>query len=370
MAKRSGQAGTVVRKGLKWHLRYLHDTPEGRVRKSVPLGDVSDLTKTEAKRLGAQWLHEQGINTPEHAQRAYVVPTFDSALQKWQEARLVAFKPSGKSSSEYVVNKHILPRFRGMLLERLDKHIVQLWINDLSASGLAPKTVSNVVKLLKSILNWSEIGTRDWRLRMPDIPDDEQRWFTPEEVERIIETANGQYKVLFRLAYASGMRAGELFGLHADDFDFEAGTVKVQRSTFKNIETTPKSKKGRRTIYLDSRTLEEVKTLLGDRTSGRLFMTKIGSPLKVGEVGRYVLGPICKKLGIPHGGMHAFRHGRVSLMQDAGVNEKVIQTEIGHSSLRMTRRYTHFTDQQRRMLAEKLSVVSVPMSQVAVAASK
>jgi integrase len=68
-------------------------------------------------------------------------------------------------------------------------------------------------------------------------------------------------------------------------------------------------------------------------------MTKLGTPLKVGDVNKYVL-PICKKLEIPHGGMHAFRHGRVSKMQDEGVNEKIIQLEVGHSSLRMTRRYT------------------------------
>jgi len=52
------------------------------------------------------------------------------------------------------------------------------------------------------------------------------------EVEKIVEAAEGQYKVLFRLAYASGMRAGELFGLHVTDFDFDSGTVRVQRAHF------------------------------------------------------------------------------------------------------------------------------------------
>jgi integrase len=85
-------------------------------------------------------------------------------------------------------------------------------------------------------------------------------------------------------------------------------------------------------------------------------MTKLGTPLKVGDVNRYVLRPICKKLGIPHGGMHAFRHGRVSKMQDEGVNEKIIQLEVGHSSLRMTRRYTHFSHEQRRATAERLAI--------------
>jgi hypothetical protein len=99
------------------------------------------------------------------------------------------------------------------------------------------------------------------------------------------------------------------------DLKFGAGTVRVTRSTFRNIEDSPKSKKGRRTIYLDSRTPGGVRALLADRTSGRVFMTKLGTPLKVGDVDRYVLRPICKKVGIPHGRMHAFRHGRVSKMQ-------------------------------------------------------
>lgn len=88
----------------------------------------------------------------------------------------------------------------------------------LSASGLKPKTVSNVVKVLKSVLNWNDVGTRDWRLRLPQIPEIEQRWFTSEEVERIIEAAEGQYKVLFRLAYHTGCRCGELFALRVENF--------------------------------------------------------------------------------------------------------------------------------------------------------
>jgi len=355
MGKRSGQAGTPVRKGNFWHIRYLADTPDGRKRKSYPIGRCDEMTKTQARRLGAEYLSKIGINTPQHLAKALAAPTFDSALTKWKVARLPGFKPSGRTTSEYTVGKHIEPRFKGMLLEQVDKQAVQMWVNDLAAS-LAPKTVSNIVKLLKSILSWSDVGTRDWKLRLPEIPDEEQRWFTKDEVEKIIEAATGQYKILFGLAYASGMRAGELFGLHAEDFNFKDGTVRVMRSTFRNIETSPKSQKGRRTIYLDSRTLLSVQELLNGRTSGRVFMTKVGSPLKVGEVGRYVLGPLCKKLGIPHGGMHAFRHGRVSKMQDAGVNEKVIQTEIGHSSLRMTRRYTHFSPEQRRQTAEKLAI--------------
>jgi hypothetical protein len=36
--------------------------------------------------------------------------------------------------------------------------------------------------------------------------------------------------------------------------------------------------------------------------------------------------------------------------------QKPSTTEIGHSSLRMTERYTHFTPEQRNATAEKLAV--------------
>jgi integrase len=177
------------------------------------------------------------------------------------------------------------------------------------------------VKLLKSILSWSDVGTRDWKLRLPEIHEEEQRWFT-EEVEKIIEVAEGQYKVLFHLAYTTGLRGGELLGLRVDDFNFDAGRVRVTRSTFCNIEDTPKTQKGRSTIYLDRRTQEDLRVLLAG-TCGRIFMTRLGTPLNVGDVDRYLPKPIYNRPRIRKGTMRAFRHRRVSRTQDAGVNEKV-----------------------------------------------
>lgn len=148
------------------------------------------------------------------------------------------------------------------------------------------------------------------------------------------QAAKGQYRVLFRLAYATDMRAGELFGLYVDDFKLGAGTVRVTR-THRKVE-----KVDARSISIHSR------------------WEKFGRFSLIGH-------PVRTKLGTPHGWMRAFRHGRVSKMQSAGVNEKVIRTEIGHSSLRMTRRYTHYSHEQRRELAEKLAPSlsqSVPIS--------
>ena len=69
MSFRSGQSGTVVRKGRMWHGRYYIDMPgETKRRKtSVPLGSIRTMKKPEAKRE-AQGLcsEEMGLNSEAH----------------------------------------------------------------------------------------------------------------------------------------------------------------------------------------------------------------------------------------------------------------------------------------------------------------
>jgi integrase len=120
------------------------------------------------------------------------------------------------------------------------------------------------------------------------------------------------------------------------------------------MEGQPKTKAGRRSVSLDSVTLAMLAEHLTGRQTGRVFQTRNGTPLNNREICLNVLYPICDRLGIRRGGCHAFRHGRVSLMQAARLPKDFILSEIGHTSLRMTGRYTHFSDQQRREMAEGL----------------
>lgn len=64
--------------------------------------------------------------------------------------------------------------------------------------------------------------------------------------------------------------------------------------------------------------------------------------------------PICKKLGIEAGGMHAFRHGRVSHMQSQMMPGDFVKNQIGHSSLRITSSYAHREHNHAREMVEKL----------------
>jgi integrase len=64
--------------------------------------------------------------------------------------------------------------------------------------------------------------------------------------------------------------------------------------------------------------------------------------------------------------MHRFRHGRVSQLQANGVPADFTKSQLGHSSLRTTSGYTHFTDAFKRetveCLAPKLMLCTNPLS--------
>ena len=353
MARRSGQSGVVVVKGDWYHGRYYVDVPglEERVRKSMPIGRVKDMTKPQAKRKLTEMLNEMGVNSSAHLDRALQpIRTFAEEAKWWEENTLIHHKPSSRNSSHYIIKKHLIPHFGEFALSDIDKRKAQEWVTVLDKQGkLAPKTVHNMWKVLRLIMGESFTNVR---VKLPSIPEEEQRFFTPEESKMIIDAAEGQYKILFALQFATGMRFGEAAGLHVDDLDFKESVIRIRRSTFVHLEVSTKTKAGHREIDVDPETMKMVKKYLGDRQSGRVFESKKGTPLVNGNVNRYVLKPLCKELKLPIGTTHAFRHGRVSVLQQNSVPGDLIKRWIGHTSLRTTSKYSHFTPEFRKQAAK------------------
>jgi integrase len=314
------------------------------------------MTKSEAKLKLREMLHERGVNTSFHLDRALnPVRTFAEEVRWWEENKLPMQKPSSQNSSHYILRKHLVPTFGILPIDMIDEKKVQEWISKLMKEGrLAPKTIHNMWKILRLVTGKF---SREWNVKLPEIPEVEQRFFTPEESRKIVDEAEGQYKPFFAIQFGTGMRFGEVAGLHVEDLNFEESVIYIRRSTFRHQEVSTKTKAGHREVDVDPETMKMVKEYLGDRQSGRVFESRNGTPLVCSNVNRYVLKPICKKLGIPIGTTHAFRHGRVSLLQQNSVPGDLIKRWVGHTSLRTTSKYSHFTREFRKQVASHL----VPM---------
>jgi integrase len=364
MSKRC-QVGSVKLVGKMWYGRYWRDVPGQQKREHplVVLGEKKSMTKPEAKLKLMDIIDKEGLNKPEYLVQSLVpvapALTFDVVADAWELKRLPQLKKSTQYFAPMLNKKHLRPFFGTMALDSIKTGVINDWIADLVKQGKHPKTVHNLWKQFRAIMNWhaqqNDEPKRAWYPSLPQIPEKEQRWFTQEEMRQIVAVATGQYKVLFHLAGFSGLRSGELSGLHVEDIDFVRGVVRVRRSVWRGLEVSTKTKRGYRDVFVDSGTLQMLKQYLGGRTSGRVFQTKNGTPLENHNIVRQVLKPICKRLGIEPGGMHAWRHGRVSHLQANKVPGDFTKNQVGHSSLRTTSGYTHFTESFFRDTVERLS---------------
>jgi integrase len=362
MSKRSGQAGQVLLRNNRWIGRYYVDLPGEfkRRRRAIVLGFKRELTKPEAKLKLLRIITAEGVNTPEHLLRSLKPPkTFNHVADAWESKRLPQLKESTRYMAPKLIAKYLRPFFGHMQVAEIKTGNVNDWISGLQSDGLGPKTVHNLWKMFRAMMNWhaqqNDEAMRKWYPILPALCHDEQRWFTQQEIGQIVHVSKGQYRVLFHVAAATGLRAGELFGLHVEDLDLQRRVIRVQRSVWRGQEVSPKTERGYRDVWIDSITAKVLADHLGERRSGRVFQTRCGTPLSDHDVLRDALYPICDRLKIRRGGMHAFRHGRVSHLQQSGAPPDFTKRQVGHSSLRTTSGYTHFDDAYVREVVEKLA---------------
>ena len=128
-------------------------------------------------------------------------------------------------------------------------------------------------------------------------------------------------------------------------------------SIWNGKEVSVKTKQGYRAVNIEPGLTEMLAAHLGERKGGRVFETRAGTPFCKGNV-RRKLNQILKKLNLAPAGLHAFRHGRVSMLQANGVPGDLVKEWVGHSNLRTTSRYTHFRDDFRRQIASDVGLFS------------
>lgn len=352
--QRYGQRGSLeLRNGL-WRGRYLVDVPgqQSRRRVAVILGKKSQMTKPEARRLLQNKILENEIVIPQ----ASTSLTFRQHEKDWELSYLVRLKPSTQATMQWHVNKHLMPRWGDTPVDLIDAEKVNEWIGTLDK--LSPVTIRGIVKTLQIVLGRS-FGRGKIHYPSQVEEGDEVRCFTPLEISRILKSATGQYKLLFTLAAETGMRAGELYGLHAEDIDFGRGQIHVRRSMWKAKEQLPKTKNALRVIDVQSYVLKMLKRHLGRRRDGLVFRTQIKTPLQNAYVLHKRLYPLLDELKIEHAGMHAFRHFRVSFLVEQDVPVEVIRRWIGHGSEAMMRRYTHLRSEYRQQVLSRLPRVEI-----------
>ncbi len=157
-------------------------------------------------------------------------------------------------------------------------------------------------------------------------------FLTREEVNKLLKVADKfRDKLIVRLLYVTGLRVSEAVNLTWRDIDFEKGEIRVRKGKgrkerivlvdpstlcmlvkYKNMISPPSEDE--RVLGISVRTVQHIIKTLRERTG----LSKKVTP-------------------------HTLRHSFATSLLEAGVDIRVIQELLGHSSLNTTQIYTHLT---------------------------
>jgi integrase/recombinase XerC/integrase/recombinase XerD len=172
----------------------------------------------------------------------------------------------------------------------------------------------------------------------PRIKNQELKYLKHSQVIRLINTIeNERDRLIVRLIYATGVRVSELCSISIEDIDFEDHTIRVR------------GKGGKiRTVFIDDETLEEVGRFIGNKIAGPLFPGQQGkhlSPRTVQHIFRQYAPP-----GITP---HKIRHSYASELYRRSKNLRVVQENLGHSSIKTTEIYLHTDIDERKRVYQQ-----------------
>lgn len=371
--------GRVFKRGKTW--TFIVDVaPVGAPRQQVKRGGF----RTKKTALAAMADVQSSV-----AHGAYIEPSRQSVgayLVEWLAGMRGEYAPGTFDAAKLHVESYLVPRIGHVPLQALTTPAVKALYAELRESGavrgggLSAKTVHNVHRTLSRALN-DAVAEHPPRIlhnpaakahKQPSSPP-QPTWSAEQLRSFYVHVRDDRLFPLWRLAASSGLRRGELAGLRWTDVDLTAGRVSVSQQRAKGGGTVSagvtKGKRGR-SVSIDPETVAVLRAWRKTQAAERLawpgewgngddlvFTHADGAPLHPDSITKTFKRRV-KAAGLPWVKLHGLRHGHATLMLEAGVNIKVVQERLGHSSIAITGDvYSHVTPGMQEDAAARVAQI-------------
>ncbi len=325
--------------------------------------------------------------------------TLKNFMTRWlEEVVTLNVKPTTLQRYFRDSQHHIYPALGDKKVQELTPAILDNWIRGLQKKGLAYRTISLTLSLLRYGLNYAVYPSQLISSNPANyikIPKNAPRniikrtIITPEQFNALLEKypfGTLMYIPLL-LLYHTGMRLGEVLGLSWRDVDFEAKKITIARQITYIPKrgyclTTPKTESSKRYIIVDDVLLNEMRRWrerqvaneekMGDNyvyvyqlEGGQIEQRSKGMAgagvrielICVQKNGKIVLREYLSRLLKVEGlNAHSFRHTHATRLIEWGAPAKAVASRLGHTSTLITQNlYTHNT----LKLQEELAMIFV-----------
>jgi integrase/recombinase XerC len=206
-----------------------------------------------------------------------------------------------------------------------------------------PKTFHRIISTLSSFYRFlymqgAVVTNPLMGIERPRIKQQEVKYLKHSQVLRLIDSIEDpRDKLIVRTIYSTGVRVSELCNMNIEDIDFEEHTIRILGKGDKI-----------RMVFVDQETLDDIRKFIGNKIIGPLFIGQQGkhiSPRAIQHIFKNYA-----PLGITP---HKIRHSYASELYRRSKNLRVVQENLGHTSIKTTEIYLHTDIDERRQVYQQ-----------------
>ena len=364
------------RKDGRWEGRY----PKGKRDGKQVTGSVFGKTYQEAKEklIAAKATISNGTEPIVEANTVVRNEVFRESAEAWLLVTKPTLKESTISRYRTALDRHLLPEFGDKVITEIARDDISAFSNILLASkddggkGLAPKTVSAILSVMKNVMDYIRL-VKGWTVISFDgltikIPQKQLRVFSIYEQETLnayllADLSPSNIGIL--LCLYTGLRIGELCALKWGDISFAEQKLHVEK-TMQRIQkpdadghktqvviTPPKSDCSVRDIPVPDNMFQ----LLTEnrQPDGCFFLTGLEKSYIEPRTLENRFNRIMDACGIVGATVHTCRHSFATRAVELGFDIKTLSEILGHASVAITmNRYVHPSMQLKQENMNKL----------------
>jgi integrase len=320
--------------------------------------------------------------------KTVVIPKIGELLNDFLELSLAKDRFSTYRSHKYRVDNHIRPKFESYRVSDVTQSDIKKWMM-MELSELANKTINEVLIPLRGCFSNAhadrliEFNPMDHIKNLKRTKSTNADPFTQEQITKIANTDTYRNSELNAFIFAcwTGVRISELLALSWSDVDFDARQVTIQRGIVSNNWAATKNDGSNRTIDLLDAAYEAI--LKQRDISQRLAPITINvtqadnRAIKQEELSIVFINSNnqsfwsgsesfnkgffkthLEKAQIRHRGANQARHTFASQLITAGINERWIAKQMGHTSIAMLEKhYGKWMSEEIPDMAQRVSKI-------------
>jgi len=326
----------------------------------------------------------------------------------WLPSITPTIRPTTLVGYKGIISAHLIPRLGSTQIQRLTPSAINAFYGKLlseprvsrkkpreddskepseteePSKPLSPTTVRHIHAVLhrslRDAVRWEFLQRNPADAADPPAlrgtESNEMKTWSAKQLKLFLEaTACDRLHPLWHTLASTGMRRGEALGLRWSDVDLESShpSLRVRQALvaagYAVAFSEPKTKRGRRTIWLDSqsarvlKTWREVQETEKDNAgklwteSGLVFTRENGTAWHPDRISKLFEEAVAAS-GLPRIRLHDLRHTHATMALGASIHPKVVSDRLGHSTVSFTLDvYSHCVPALAQDAADKIAAL-------------